>query len=213
MSHDHGTLAKSALDLLAAAPGRSISEVSDDLGVHRGTLRAALDASHIRWKEARRHSLESGFCTVLSSDVNASIKEIGYRLGFRSQSAVSHCVRRSLGVTPEKLRASVLRLASSDSRGLNPSGAPGPSNSRSNGREQLYLGFGGLRVELNSGESCLGPSNFALTCCLRNFSLAGCKRMSALCSTLSERKLSLTFDVVRASGNDHAISCIRARPA
>src|SRR6185437_10046356 len=79
------------------------------------------------------------------------------------------------------------------------------SNSRSNGREQLYLGFGGLRVELNSGESRLGPSNFALSCCLRNFSLAGCKRMSALCSTLSERKLSLTFDVVRASGNDQPV--------
>jgi len=80
----------------------TLAAVADEMGVHRTTVSRRLRrATGLTWREQKSRRTEVKAKQILS-DVGLSVKEVAFRLKFRSASAFSRFFLRRTGIRPSK---------------------------------------------------------------------------------------------------------------
>lgn len=91
---------------LSSTPYMSLHALSARLGVERHTIEKAVkQATSKTFREMRNDLLLKHARNLLDSNPNQSIKEVAFKLGYRSQRSFSRFIKSSLGCSPKELRA------------------------------------------------------------------------------------------------------------
>jgi transcriptional regulator GlxA family with amidase domain len=91
---------------LSSTPYMSLHELSVRLRVERHTIEKAVKkATSKTFREMRNLLLLEHARGLLDGNPNQSIKEVAFKLGYRSQRSFSRFIKSSLGCSPKELRA------------------------------------------------------------------------------------------------------------
>ena len=96
---------------LRSTPYLSLHELSIRICVERHTIEKAVKkATGKTFREVRNDMLLEQARGLLDSNPNQSIKEVAFKLGYRSQRSFSRFIKSSVGCSPKQLRGSRSQL-------------------------------------------------------------------------------------------------------
>jgi AraC-like DNA-binding protein len=95
--------------VLSSRPHLSLDEAARTLHVERHTIERACARSGGAFRERRHEAMVAAAVSLLSATPPLSIKEVAFRLGFRSPSAFTHFLIRATGRPPSQIRAECAR--------------------------------------------------------------------------------------------------------
>ena len=106
MAYDSTGVFKKAIELLNGDHSRSIKALSEVLGVERHTLEKCFQLNTgMSFRMYRREQMSATLIRLLASKPTASLKEIAFLLGYRSERAFARFVRVQFSCCPRELRS------------------------------------------------------------------------------------------------------------
>jgi transcriptional regulator GlxA family with amidase domain len=111
VAYDLSGLFKLALGHVQSNPSVSLEELSALLRVERHTIEKAVKSGTGKtFRQLRSSVMLKKARALLDGSPNQSIKEVAFKLGYRSQRSFSRFVKSTLGCTPTKLRETGLQI-------------------------------------------------------------------------------------------------------
>ena len=105
MSYDHHAIAVRVEALLHTNPRLTLPKLSRELQIDRHTIERAMKTHfHQKFGEVKAAILDAAIAAALASNELTSIKQTAAKAGFGSASSLAKRTRRTLGLTPGKVR-------------------------------------------------------------------------------------------------------------
>lgn len=109
-SYNRRLLFKRITLTLQSKPHCSLAELARGLGVSRRTIQNAVNVvTGKKFKDLRNEVLLERVKSLFASAPNTPIKEVSFKVGYRSPRSFARAVRRACGFSPEQLRTRVAR--------------------------------------------------------------------------------------------------------